>query len=422
MKRRTTRIGKGCQAVRLPTGWWHLRWYDGSRTPAQKQHGLDTDHEAIALSRARELWDRKLAGLYDPWRGAGRSLTVEQVVRAYRAEHADRFRPGSINVATYSVEALAATTGPGEDGRTWDPKRKRSAGGPGGAHPADVELRAITAEHVRRFVYRDELTRASQLSYWRRLKAFFGWAVAAQHLSTNPVLDVPRPAQGQARMKHLTTHQVGRLLAAVEAHHAPGGPVPEHVRTRDRYPMWARDAFELYASTGLRRGEGIALSWADVVWPEDSAWGVGYLSIVDDGSVRGRRTKTGRSRQVTMIPRAERLLRRLQDETRRTSDGTERVLKGADGERDVSADTLSHNFRRYRKLARLPDVPLHGLRHGFAVELLLRGANLIQVRDELGHATVQTTQRYLELLPSERGRATAALFAGADDGFQNAPQ
>lgn len=422
MKRRSVRIGKGCQAVRLESGWWHLRWYDGSRAPKQKQHALDTDLESLALARARALWDRRLAGLYDPWRGSGRSLTVEQAVALYRAEHADRHRARSINVATYSVEALAASTGPGADGRTWNPKHKRKRDGCGGAHPADVELRSVTPGHVRAFVYRDTLSRASQLSYWRRIKAFFGWAVEAQHVPENPVLAVPRPTATRAGMKHLSPEQVGRLLTAVEAHHAPGSPIPEHIRTRDAYPLWARDAFELYASTGLRRGEGIALRWSDVVWPEDSAWGVGYILVADEGRVTGRRTKTGRSRRVTMIPRAERLLRRLKAETRRTSDASEVVLKGADGLRAMSPDTLSHNFRRYRKLAKLPDVPLHGLRHSFAVELLLRGASLMQVRDELGHATVQTTERYLELLPSERGRATAALFARGDDAFQKAPK
>ena len=136
-------------------------------------------------------------------------------------------------------------------------------------------------------------------------------------------------------------------MVAVEAYHAPGGPIPEHVRRRDLYPLWARDAFELYATTGLRRGEGVALTWADVVWPEDSPWDVGFLSVVDEGRRDGRQTKTGRSRRVTVIPQAERLLRRLEAETRRTQDGDERVLKGADGQRAVSPHTLSHNFRRY---------------------------------------------------------------------------
>lgn len=401
LKRRTVRIGPGCQAVRLPSGWWHLRWYDRARTPAHKQHALDTDDEAIALSRAREKYERTLAGLYDPWKGAGRSVSVEGACAVYERDHHDRFREGSVRIALAAARALARSTG-----RGWDPDVKGS-----GADPDAVALRDVTAAHVRRYVYRPELSRTSQLSYWRRLRAFFAWARERQLVDENPVDAVPRPANPQAGLKHLSSAEVDRLLAAVEAYHGPGGPVPEHVRVRDLYPLWSRDAFELYASTGLRRGEGIALRWRDVVWPEDSPWGVGYLRVVDEGRVTGRRTKTGKSRQVTMIPRAERLLRRLAAETRRTDSDDEHVLKGADGRREVSPDTLSHNFRRYRQFAKLPDVPLHGLRHSFAVELLLRGASLIQVRDELGHASVKTTERYLELLPAERARATARLFA-----------
>ncbi|PAP79650.1 hypothetical protein B1759_15130 [Rubrivirga sp. SAORIC476] len=406
LKRRSVRIGPGCQAVRLPTGWWHLRWYDPARTPTQKQHALDTDDEAIALSRSRERFDRQLAGLYDPWRGSGRAVSAEEAVRVYEADHADRHRPKSIRVAAASVRALARSVRPGPEGR-WDPAVADS-----GCDPSDIGIREITSDHVRRFVYRPDLSRASQLSYWRRFRAWFGWAADRQLVDANPVDDVPRPSAVRAGMKHLSRPEIERLLVAIEHHHGPDGPVPPHVRSRDRYPLWARDAFDLYASTGLRRGEGIALRWRDVVYPEDSAWGVGYIRVEDEGRVNGRRTKTGRSRRVTMIPRAEALLRRLEAETRRTSDPDEHILKGADGIRVVSEHTLSHNFRRYRQLAKLPDVPLHGLRHSFAVELLLRGASLIQVRDELGHATVQTTERYLELLPAERARATAALFAG----------
>ena len=68
-KRRSVRIGPGCQAFRLPNGWWHVRFYDRSKSPAQKQHALDTDDEGIALARARDQYERSIAGLYDPWRG-----------------------------------------------------------------------------------------------------------------------------------------------------------------------------------------------------------------------------------------------------------------------------------------------------------------------------------------------------------------
>lgn len=399
--RRPVRIGPGCQAVRLKTGWWHLRWYDPERTPKQKQHALDTDDEAVALTRAREKYERKLAGLYDPWKGAGRALTVEQACEAYAKDQADQQRSASIRLSQHTARLLARSTG-----RGWVLRKTDS-----GADPAKVMLRDITSAHVRRFVYRDTLSRVSHRTYWARVRAFFEWAKKAGHVDVNPVDEVPRPASSAAKMKHLSADQIARLLAAIEFYHSPQGPLPEHVRKRASYPLWSRDAFELYATSGLRCSEGVRLRWKDIVWPEQSAWGVGYIHVVDEGRVDGRRTKTGRSRQVTMIPQAERLLRRLYDETRRTDDPDEHVLKAGDGLRGTSAFTISQNFRHFVGYAKLPPVPLHGLRHSFAVELLLRGASLIQVRDEMGHSSVQTTEGYLTLLPAERARSTAALFA-----------
>ena len=401
-KRRSVRIGPGCQAFRLPNGWWHVRFYDKAKAPKHKQHALDADDEAIALSRARDQYERWTSGRYDPWKGAARALSVEEACALYGRDHADRFKPGSVRLAQHTARALARSTG-----RGWDPAVRGS-----GADPGAVALREITAADVRRFVYRPALSRTSHLSYWRRLKAFMGWAVDRQLLDGNPVEGVPRPKNPRAGLKHLSAAEVDRLLTAVDLYHGPDGPVPAHVRGRDANPTWCRAAFELYATTGLRRGEGAALAWGDVVWPEDSPWGVGYLEVVDEGRVTGRRTKTGKSRRVTMVPQAERLLRRLEAETRRTNSKSETVLKGADGRREVSPHTVSHNFRKYCDWAKLPRVPLHGLRHSFAVDLLLRGASLVQVRDELGHSSVETTQRYLELLPAERMAATARLFAG----------
>ncbi|WP_420456869.1 tyrosine-type recombinase/integrase [Rubrivirga sp.] len=85
----------------------------------------------------------------------------------------------------------------------------------------------------------------------------------------------------------------------------------------------------------------------------------------------------------------------------------------------MSPTTLSHTFRTCRELADLPSGPSHGLRRSFAVNLLLRGASLVQVRDELGHASVKTTERYLALLPAERARATSRLFGKGSKDLPN---
>ena len=52
-----------------------------------------------------------------------------------------------------------------------------------------------------------------------------------------------------------------------------------------------------------------------------------------------------------------------------------------------------------RKLARLPEVRVHDLRHSFASLLINNGRSLYEVQKILGHTQVKTTQRYAHLAP-----------------------
>lgn len=52
-------------------------------------------------------------------------------------------------------------------------------------------------------------------------------------------------------------------------------------------------------------------------------------------------------------------------------------------------------------------VHAHGLRHRFAIDLIKEGADLLTVRDLLGHASAATTQTYLSRL----GASGAVEFA-----------
>ena len=52
---------------------------------------------------------------------------------------------------------------------------------------------------------------------------------------------------------------------------------------------------------------------------------------------------------------------------------------------------------------------MHDLRHAHASWLLAGGADLKTVMDRLGHAQIQTTQKYLHSLPDADDKALAAF-------------
>jgi site-specific recombinase XerD len=71
----------------------------------------------------------------------------------------------------------------------------------------------------------------------------------------------------------------------------------------------------------------------------------------------------------------------------------------------MSSQSLGLMVHRLAKRAAVPLVSLHQFRHTCASDLLENGVSLPEVQQMLGHATVQTTTRYLQIADPARARA-----------------
>ncbi len=134
----------------------------------------------------------------------------------------------------------------------------------------------------------------------------------------------------------------------------------------------------LLATTGLRISEALDARWSDTY--QDPLGNAG-LRVVGKG---------GKARSVKVLPAVVEALRPF----RASQDGY--LLPNASGER-MSHQSADQAISRAAARAGITDrrVSAHWLRHFLATQALAAGAPLLQVQQDLGHAALATTQRYL---------------------------
>ncbi|WCN80037.1 site-specific integrase [Micromonospora sp. LH3U1] len=168
----------------------------------------------------------------------------------------------------------------------------------------------------------------------------------------------------------------------------------------------------LAVHTGLRRGELLALGWADVdldtgtarVWRQRVTV-AGAVSVVDHPKTRsGERT-------VPLFPGTVAVLRQWRAQQNRERLAWEGawndrgwVFTHEDG-KPLFPDTVGRVFAKRARQAELPPLRFHDLRHTFASIAADAGVPIEMLSKVMGHANVRTTlQLYAHLYPETHRR------------------
>ncbi|HXC15152.1 MAG TPA: tyrosine-type recombinase/integrase [Stellaceae bacterium] len=234
----------------------------------------------------------------------------------------------------------------------------------------------------------------------RVLSAALGHAVRLGLIPRNPCERVEPPRPARTEMKTLDGAATGRLLDAAES-------------------QWFYMPVVLAVATGCRRGELLALRWADVDLDAATASIARTLEETDAGGLSFKEPKTERGRRRVDLPAfAVEALRR-----HRGRQAEERLRMGRDWQDHdlVCCDPLGRPLsprrvsKAFRMLCRRLDlaVTFHGLRHGFASMLLASEIHPKVVQTMLGHSSIQVTiDTYSHLLPG-MGRDAASKIDSA---------
>jgi integrase len=182
-------------------------------------------------------------------------------------------------------------------------------------------------------------------------------------------------------------------------------------------------AWHVLATTGMRRGEALALRWRDIDLDGSTISvrrSVGIVRVKGEGAtVLEGPTKTGKPRVVDIGPNTVALLRAY----RRERAGLALQLAAADAlvfgdieGRHLHPERFSRTFtealaRCRRELAEAgqeppPVIRLHDLRHTHATLLLSAGEPVKVVSERLGHSSAVVTMTvYAHVLPGGQRKA-----------------
>ncbi|KRO16175.1 site-specific integrase [Lacticaseibacillus saniviri] len=190
---------------------------------------------------------------------------------------------------------------------------------------------------------------------------------------------------------------------------------------KEREPMWL-PFFLIMIDEGLRIGEVMALQWSDISF-ESNTISINKTRIyrAEKGEnvdkVLVDRPKTPSSiREVIMTARVSTLLKQLYQiefsendvtvllTSTQNNDGMVFVYTTSEAKRGqpVKARGASSAFVRIVKRSGLPHIRIHDLRHTHAVLMRESGLSLDDIKDDLGHKNVATTEIYAEISPTKK--------------------
>jgi integrase/recombinase XerD len=266
-------------------------------------------------------------------------------------------------------------------------------------HVSDAHMVDITPDDLETYLdklgmgpYRDTSIRRKVAA----LKVFFRFLEEKGIVSESPArkLKIKRPVESRVPTV-LSSREVRALLTApkdqiVELSSArdqsPGG--------RNRYFCAVRDdvILELLFSTGIRIGELVALNVSDVNLEQKQI------------QITGRAT---RGRTVALSSDTVRIaLGQYLDLRAERPLDTQALFVGRSGTR-LTIYSIENIFKKHVRLAEIKrHITPHSLRHTMAAILVSSGADIREVQEILGHASILSTQVYTKL-SIQKGRRAA---------------
>ena len=182
----------------------------------------------------------------------------------------------------------------------------------------------------------------------------------------------------QGRLRWITKEEADRLILEASKEERKSPHLPDFIR--------------LALNTGCRKGELLGLSWDRVNF--------------ETGQIRLENTKNGKRRFVPISAVARAALNNRAAFRTEFCPTSPWVFAHRNGER---VQFLQNGFESACKRAGILNFRVHDLRHTCASWLVSAGVPLLEVKELLGHSSIEMTERYAHLSPDNLGRVTKTL-------------
>lgn len=250
------------------------------------------------------------------------------------------------------------------------------------AHFAGAAMNSLAGKDIREYSATRIAAGKSSATINRELAALsaaINWCVVEMEWK------LPNPVKGrtlkepESRVRWITRAEVDALC---------------RVARKQRFGVMLEDFIRLAVNTGCRKEEMLGLEWRRV----DFANRLIYLD--------GEHTKAAKRRSIPLNESALAALKSRMASRAEHCPNTPWVFTRKNGAKVVD---LGLGFNRACERSGISDFTIHDLRHTCAAWLASAGVPLIEIRDLLGHSTIQMTEKYAHLAPARVRDAVSVL-------------
>lgn len=253
------------------------------------------------------------------------------------------------------------------------------------------EIKSLKIQEYYKDLVKDNVSVHNIKKTHKLLRQFFGYADKEGYITKNPCLNVTLPKE----KAKLATDIIKSKKTSFSYFDENEIPALKKAFKGNQY-----EKIVLFAlGTGMRQGEILGLQWDNIDFENKE------INIIHNLNRSAEISETGKKEYKTLLqtPKTENSIRTIP-----MGNNIYQLLTNIEHESNyvfssngsyIDAKHLQKVWKKTLKDSNIPYKKFHDLRHTFATLLLSKGANLIVVKELLGHSSIKITEIYLDALP-----------------------